>query len=383
MRVLILTISYHPNVGGVETHLHDWTRWLAAKEDLEIDVLTYQPITTKARGLPREMEGRVRIFRIPWIGRNLFHKFESKPIVQFLYLAPRLLLGTVFHLMREGRYDVIHAQGLISIWVAGKIRSMWKIPVLGSLHTVYLFQKGTPTGERIARVLMKADKVLSCAEAGYRQMIDYGLPESKVGQFTYWVNQTTFSPQDRNEGRRKFHLPMDKKICLFVGRLLQVKGLEIFFELAKRFPDLHFVSSGDGPLDAECQRMQKELPNFQHLSFQKNETLAALYSACDVLLVPSLFTEGIPRVSCEAFSCGLPVIGSNRGGMREAIKDGVGLLVEPTADSFSKALEEWFKTGTTEQVRRNCRIHAEERFSVKNAEKMEQTLRTVAKVRTA
>ena len=62
MRILILTISYPPNVGGVETHLHDLTRWLGQREDLDVDVLTYQPITTDVKGAAREKEGRVEDF---------------------------------------------------------------------------------------------------------------------------------------------------------------------------------------------------------------------------------------------------------------------------------------------------------------------------------
>jgi glycosyltransferase involved in cell wall biosynthesis len=378
MRILILTISYHPNVGGVETHLHDWTRWLANKPDLEIDVLTYQPITTKVRGAPKENEGRVRIFRIPWFGRTLFHRFESTPILQFLYLAPRLFIGTVFHLLREGNYDVIHAQGLIAIWVAGVVKKLKNIPVLGSLHTVYVFQKESETAKQISKVLLSADKVLSCSKTGYLQMKQYGINPERIGDFTYWVDQNIFKPYPADEGKKLYNLPMDKTLCLFVGLLLQLKGLDLFFNLVKKFPHLYFVSSGDGPYEEKCRKLESEVSNYKHLGYLPNHKLAQLYSACDLLLIPSVFTEGLPRVSCEALSCGLPVIASNRGGTKEAIVPEVGILVEPSIESFAQGIENWFKQKIPgEEVKRRCRSHAEKLFGFKNAEDMELILREV------
>ena len=49
MRVMILTNCYAPNVGGVETHLSDLTAWLGSRPDLDMDVVTYQPLTTPVK----------------------------------------------------------------------------------------------------------------------------------------------------------------------------------------------------------------------------------------------------------------------------------------------------------------------------------------------
>ena len=50
----------------------------------------------------------------------------------------------------------------------------------------------------------------------------------------------------------------------------------------------------------------------------------------DVLAVPSMWFETGPLVVLEAFAAGIPVIGSNLGGIAELVKDGVnGILVEP------------------------------------------------------
>jgi len=116
-------------------------------------------------------------------------------------------------------------------------------------------------------------------------------------------------------------------------------------------------------------RAAAQLQNFRYLGVVPNKDLAAYYSASDLLLVPSLYEEGFGRVVCEAFSCGLPVLASDRGGLREAITPEVGLLAEPDTEAVSSALGTWRrKQGTTLAVRQACRAHAESRFSEKNAQ---------------
>lgn len=381
MRILILTPFYSPNVGGVETHLSDLTQWLGERSDIDIDVLTYQPLTTQARGAPYETEGRVSVTRISWIGGTLFHRFESKPFLQFSYLALRLLVAAIFHLLKHKKYDVIHAHGLAAIWVAGQLKRWWKIPVLGSLHTIYLFKPDSPTGRRIGKVLQSADHILSCSQEGVSQILAYGVKEDRTGRFTYWVNQRIFTPSPKNDGCLLNLLPPEKFICLFVGRLIHVKGVAIFLELARCHPNIFFLTVGDGPMEKECIKAHRQLPNFRHTGFVANEKLASIYSACDLLLVPSLFTEGIPRVICEALSCGLPVIASDRGGSKEALCDGIGILTDATLEAFSLAIKTWHKQGgTTESIRQACRNYAATNFGIRNVQAVEERLRFLGKL---
>lgn len=376
MRVLILTISYAPNVGGVETHLTDWVRWLRALPDVEADVLTYQPITTDASGPGFEQDGRIRIFRVRWFGRTLFHRLESHPAFQFLYLAPRLLFAGIMQMRRHGPYEAIQAHGLVAIWVSGVLKRFWKIPVLGMLHSVYVFRPDTWVGRRIQRVLLEADSVLSCSVSGHQQLEAYGLPATRAGHFGYWVDQTVFVPRSVSEARARLSLPLDQKICVFTGRLILVKGVRLFLELARRNPDLFFVSAGDGPLEAECRAAMQSLSNYRHLGCLQNSETAWLYPAADLLVVPSIRTEGVPRVMAEALSCGLPVVATRLGGTSEAVTPEVGCIADPSVESLHEAISGWFRSGgTTDDRRRACRLLAEARFGARNARVVEDWLR--------
>jgi glycosyltransferase involved in cell wall biosynthesis len=71
----------------------------------------------------------------------------------------------------------------------------------------------------------------------------------------------------------------------------------------------------------------------------------AIYPRMDVLAVPSIYFETGPLVVLEAQAWGLPVIGSNIGGIAERVTPGVdGVLVPPNdAGALAKVLRGWVR----------------------------------------
>jgi glycosyltransferase involved in cell wall biosynthesis len=108
----------------------------------------------------------------------------------------------------------------------------------------------------------------------------------------------------------------------FVGSLSEHKGIEILLQQFSR-------------LDADLVVFGKSLvPDYQHqleLTYGQPNILfkgwesdvAKIYRDMDVLIVPSLWNEAFGRVVIEAFSFGIPVICSNKGGLPELIEQGV------------------------------------------------------------
>ena len=97
MGVLILTPFFSPNIGGVETHLDNLVSILDEK-GYRVFVQTYSPITTENTPWKKsELIGNnIKINRYRWFGKNLFHKLENYPILDFLYLTPYLFLGLFY-----------------------------------------------------------------------------------------------------------------------------------------------------------------------------------------------------------------------------------------------------------------------------------------------
>ena len=113
------------------------------------------------------------------------------------------------------------------------------------------------------------------------------------------------------------------------GRLLMinpcaVKGLPIFLELARRFPQLPFAALTGWGTTSDDRRAMAALPNVRVLDTVPRIDEALAQSR--LLLMPSLWYEGFGLIAMEAMLRGLPVIASDSGGLVEA-KRGAGFVV--------------------------------------------------------
>jgi len=94
------------------------------------------------------------------------------------------------------------------------------------------------------------------------------------------------------------------------------KGLDIFLEVAERLPDVPFQIAGtlyDESIESEIE----QLPNVEHLGWCND--MRQVYCDTKLLLIPSKYEEGGPRIVAEAFANGIPVVGSELGGTPEYI----------------------------------------------------------------
>jgi Glycosyltransferase len=103
-----------------------------------------------------------------------------------------------------------------------------------------------------------------------------------------------------------------------------VKGIAIFAELAKRFPDVPFAALKGWGTTSEDRALLETLPNVRLLDPIKN--IDELLSQTTVLLMPSLWYEGFGLITMEAMLRGVPVIASDSGGLMEA-KEGTGFVI--------------------------------------------------------
>lgn len=111
-----------------------------------------------------------------------------------------------------------------------------------------------------------------------------------------------------------------------------VKGYEIFLELASHLPSVRFLVVEAWPLGANLAEVERQLGALPNVTFWRQQADAReIYRRTSVLLVPSVVEEGGPRVIREAQLCGIPVLGSTRGGVPEMVGEG-GLIVTDDAN---------------------------------------------------
>ncbi len=160
---------------------------------------------------------------------------------------------------------------------------------------------------------------------------------------------------------RYYVTEMTPERVLFVNTVPR-KGVEIAFALAERRPDIQFdfvVSWILNPAQrAELGARAAKAGNIQ-LHPPTND-MRPLYARARLLLVPSLWEECWGRVATEAQMNGIPVLGSNRGGLPQAIGPG-GLTVPANApvEAWLAALSRlWDDSRARDQFSREARSYS-------------------------
>ena len=124
---------------------------------------------------------------------------------------------------------------------------------------------------------------------------------------------------------------------------------------------------GNGPEEQYVEKISRQNKNIQFLGKIKNSELHEFYNSADIFCFPSLYDEGFGRVGMEAVSCGLPVVGSNLGGISEALDDTVSVLVNPTHENLKIAILELYENPDAIKIlKKACRDYAIKNFSINN-----------------
>jgi len=374
-KILIISISFRPNVGGVETHLDDLCEYLRKKGHI-VKVITYQPITTKAKGFKLEKKENLEIHRIPWFGHNLFHKLVPYPLLEFLYLFPGLFFYSFFFMLKNRKeIDVIHAHGFISSFITKILASFFGKRSVMSTHAIYYLDERPLFVKMVNWTLKSFDVILPLAERSKRDLISAGLLEQKMKIYTHWVDQNIFKPLNKKECRNELKLNKDDFIVLFLGRLIREKGVREFIRSASLVnPKIKFVIVGNGPLEDIARKASLEQKNVIFSGKIPHEETPKYYNSADIFLIPTQNEEGFARVTLEALSCGTPIIATNKGCLPEIINSSVGILINPSAKNIAKKIDYFFKNpNKLKRLKDNCRIYAERHFGERNAKLIENS----------
>ena len=135
-----------------------------------------------------------------------------------------------------------------------------------------------------------------------------------------------------------------EKNVLFVGAVSKVKGLDYLFEafkLVKRnVPDARLIIAGGGDYLSEFSaRVEREVPDgsVEVLGRVPHEKIAQVYKRATVFAMPSIWQEQFGLVGPEALAMGIPVVGSNIGGIPEWLHHNEWGYLVPPRDTRSLA----------------------------------------------
>lgn len=180
---------------------------------------------------------------------------------------------------------------------------------------------------------------------------------------------------DKEECKRKWDLDAYKLVYLYVGQIVDRKGVLELLQHWNMFDEsCALVCAGDGSLMPEAKRIIKEnnMRNVHMLGTVDYADLPQLYMASDVFVMPTL-EDNWSLVVPEAMACGLPIACSKYNGCwPELVNDGVnGKVFDPLDDTDTLACLHYFldhRDRLDEMGRRSEKIESD--FSPVNAAKV-------------
>lgn len=112
---------------------------------------------------------------------------------------------------------------------------------------------------------------------------------------------------------------------IFVGRVEEIKGVDVLVDAFRRMPDKKLKIVGHGDLDEYItERLEKEnIHNIELLGFKSHEEVNALLKHAKALIMCSQWYETFGMVIAEAYSNGVPVIVGRIGNIKDLVDESV------------------------------------------------------------
>ena len=328
VHILMLNHEYPPLGGGAGR--------VAAEVATELVAIGHgvTVVTTRCGAQPsHEIVGGIDTHRVYSKRRSLLE--NDLPFTMPSYL----LLGAAKAHQLAGRisFDVIHAfftipGGLVGSWLSRRTG----LPLVVSLHGADVPHHGSSgfssvirsASPLITRIWQHADRVTSVSEgllATARKTAP--LPHCRV--VPNGIDLDLFRPPQTRQDNDVVRL-------ISVARLVECKGLQYLLESLRQLRTAGEVFRlnvyGDGDYRRPLIALAEQLGLSDWVHFRGNiphEQLPRLYGQSDIFVLPSL-AESFGQVFVEAMACGLPVVGTNVGGIPEAVgRDQAPWLAKP------------------------------------------------------
>ncbi|HEY3383387.1 MAG TPA: glycosyltransferase [Vicinamibacterales bacterium] len=169
------------------------------------------------------------------------------------------------------------------------------------------------------------------------ELVDLGVvPARRSRVIRYGIDLKPFvaAPAAGQPLRRELGVPDDALLVAVVGRVVAIKGQDVFLRACARFvgrcPSARVVLVGDGAFRPECERLSRELGLADRVFFLGwRRDIPAIMHSVDVVALPTVREfEGTPVALIEALAAARAVVASDVGGVADLVEHGVtGLLV--------------------------------------------------------
>jgi len=261
---------------------------------------------------------------------------------------------------RGETYDLAHANFFMSGLVAADLKAHIGLPFVVTFHALGRVRRqfhGADDGfpdERFAiedRIVAEADRILAECPQDEEDLIRlYNAEPARIAIVPCGFDPTEFAPMSRPLARLELGLDPAERILLQLGRMVPRKGVDNAIRGLAALQRDHGLAArllvvGGADRDPDPERTP-ELGRLKAIADEEGvgdrvmfvgrrdrHELAAYYNAADIF-VSTPWYEPFGITPLEAMACGIPVLGSNVGGIKFSVRDGeTGYLVPPNDPS--------------------------------------------------
>ena len=347
MHILMISDVYFPRINGVSTSIQTFRAGLA---DENIKVTLIAPAYTRSRDAATEADDP-GLLRLP--ARSIPFDPEDRLMHgRHLRRLPQTLQGQHF--------DLIHVQTPFAAHYSGlRLAKQRRIPCIATYHTHfeeyfhhYLPLMPRPAARGVTRRLARnqcnaLDAVIVPSTAMRNALHDYGVTRP-MHVLPTGIPLAQFSAAADSDFRARHHLPLDRPLALFVGRVAHEKNLYFLLEAMQHAltlkPELALVIAGEGPALNSLKKAVAQLGIAGDVFFlgylDRKQELPLCYAAADLFVFASL-TETQGLVLLEAMAAGLPVLGIPAMGAADILNPQRGAVCAPNdVQDFGKLMAE-------------------------------------------
>ncbi len=328
MNIVLFTSDFTPNIGGVAAHVHELAKALVAQGHQVVVIFTVQD---GSRFEQATMDG-FTLYRVP---------FATHPFLPLRLARMGQFTRQIQQLLDDHQAEILHwhtirPEGLISRWV--QRQGMGKI---FTNHTSgYLQMIQSQRGRWLARLhLGHAHQVIAPSEELAQTSQLLGLAPERIHFIPNGVDTNRFQPGPPDLAlRQRYGLTDEDRVLICPRRIVPKNGVRYLAQavpqIARAVENVRVLIIGRGDADEEAF-VRGELEKggvMERVIFAgavANAEMPQHYRLGHVAVLPSLM-EAVSIAGLEAMSTGLPLVGTNVGGIPTLINEGEsGFLVPP------------------------------------------------------
>lgn len=337
MKIAILSVGSLRDKKGVMNYVHEKAKLMQrlSSRDLQVDVYLLHQLSSPLYSLA--------ILHKKPLSRSLLKTSEIYDGVTYHYiyynyglydnLISTKIMGLPIGRSEEKRildllstYDLIASHNILCHYIAKRNKDVNKIPYVATWHgsDINVYPKKNHMQRNLVRLALENSDMNWFVSHALMKTSDEITIHAKK-QVLYTGPSQFFQILNNKDELHNLYGNGKKYVIGFAGHLIPIKNAQllpaIFNKVAKSIgeKEVQFIIAGNGFLE---NKIRKEIEEYniqvKWLGNVEPSIMPEVMNSLDLLLLPSK-NEGLPLVVLEARKCGVQVVGSDRGGIPEAI----------------------------------------------------------------